>query len=350
MLPRCRPYRLFPRRAAASLVLGAVIAFFVGIPRAHGAPSLSSVDSFAYQLQNIDLTALAESPYDLIIIDYSRDGTGRSAFRPSEIAALKAAGKTVLAYLSIGEAEDYRFYFKSRWVRSKAGVACRKKISPTAPSWLEAANPDWCGNYKVRFWEPAWQRILYGVRAGGRKSYLDRIIDAGFDGVYLDIIDAYDYWNRKPQPARRLTAARDMARLVIGLGRYARQKRNRPNFIVVPQNGAAIIRRLPPRLRGTYLKSIQGVGAEDIFYFGTAAEDNPLAPQPVIALLEEYLRAGKKVFATDYLLDPAKGQDFLRRACERGFIPQTSNRALDTLAYHSNTGCSCVLSVGPRVC
>lgn len=29
---------------------------------------------------------------------------------------------------------------------------------------------------------------------GSEDSYLDKIIDQGFDGVYLDIIDAYEYY------------------------------------------------------------------------------------------------------------------------------------------------------------
>ena len=40
---------------------------------------------------------------------------------------------------------------------------------------------------KVRYWEEDWQRIVFA----GEDSYLNRIIDAGLDGVYLDIINAY---------------------------------------------------------------------------------------------------------------------------------------------------------------
>ncbi|MCX5769013.1 MAG: hypothetical protein NTZ09_01885 [Candidatus Hydrogenedentes bacterium] len=32
---------------------------------------------------------------------------------------------------------------------------------------------------------------------GGPDAYLDRIITAGFDGVYLDIIDAFEYFEEK---------------------------------------------------------------------------------------------------------------------------------------------------------
>jgi len=53
-----------------------------------------------------------------------------------------------------------------------------------------AANPNWEGNFKVQYWNPTWQSIIYGSET----SYLKKIINAGFDGVYLDIIDAFQYF------------------------------------------------------------------------------------------------------------------------------------------------------------
>ena len=55
-----------------------------------------------------------------------------------------------------------------------------------------SCSPDWEGNYKVRYWEEDWQAIIYG----DADSYLQKILDAGFDGVYLDIIDAFEYFER----------------------------------------------------------------------------------------------------------------------------------------------------------
>ena len=79
--------------------------------------------------------------------------------------------------MSIGEAEDYRYYWQADW-------------STNPPSWIEEENPDWEGNYIVKYWEQEWQDIIYG----NDNSYLKKIVDAGFDGVYLDIIDAFEYF------------------------------------------------------------------------------------------------------------------------------------------------------------
>lgn len=124
------------------------------------------------------LAALAATDYDLIITDLFYEG---AALTPADVAGLKtkAGGGTrlVIAYMSIGEAEDYRYYWEASW---HAGN----------PAWLAGQNPDWPGNYKVRYWDPDWREIILGD--GG--SYLDRILAAGYDGVYLDIIDAFEYF------------------------------------------------------------------------------------------------------------------------------------------------------------
>lgn len=304
------------------------------------APTLDHVNSFAYQLQNPDIGELAASPYDLLIIDYSRDGTQEKAFSASEISYLKAARKTVLAYLSIGEAEEYRYYFRNVWIRNAISAPCGKRRSRSAPEWLDNSNPDWCGNYKVRYWNEDWRSIIWGKRTGKNRSYLDRIIEAGFDGVYLDIVDAYEYWMEKPKSKRRADAAKDMAQFVIRLARYARNKRGQTGFIVVPQNGAGIVDELSDALKTRYLDSIQGIGAEDSFFYGDLDEDNEFNPQAeALEMLKSYLLVGKRVLAIDYLLDSSKAAQFRTLACEAGFIPQVSSRALDNLATHTLQGC-----------
>ena len=85
--------------------------------------------------------------------------------------------RLVIAYMSVGEAEDYRYYWQSAWREG-------------APSWMASENPDWPGNYKVRYWDQDWQTIIYGQD----DSYVARIVGAGFDGVYLDIIDAFEFF------------------------------------------------------------------------------------------------------------------------------------------------------------
>jgi len=51
-------------------------------------------------------------------------------------------------------------------------------------------NPYWPGNYEVKYWYPDWQKIIFG----NNESYAKLVIDASFDGLYLDLVDAYEYF------------------------------------------------------------------------------------------------------------------------------------------------------------
>ncbi len=125
------------------------------------------------------LDSLRHTNYDILIIDLFFDAD--EALSNEEIASLKiksnGASRLVICYLSIGEAENYRYYWQPGWEFAN-------------PEWLDRPNPDWPGNFYVRYWDPEWQVIIYG----NDNSYLKRILDAGFDGVYLDIVDAFEYF------------------------------------------------------------------------------------------------------------------------------------------------------------
>ncbi len=136
------------------------------------------------------LSALRRTNYDLIVIDAFVDGQrGLEWLEPKDIRSLKikadGARRLVVSYLSIGEAEDYRYYWDRSWDRNRDG-----QPDAGAPDWLTGENPNWRGNYKVRYWDSEWQAILFG----SGESYLDQIVSRGFDGVYLDIIDAFEYF------------------------------------------------------------------------------------------------------------------------------------------------------------
>ncbi|MDA8424984.1 MAG: endo alpha-1,4 polygalactosaminidase [Treponema sp.] len=133
------------------------------------------IDPEGFGSKEAFVSAVAGTDYDLVVIDALFDGEFLTS---SDLARLrhKSAGarRLVLAYLSIGEAEDYRPYWRQEWNRHP-------------PSWIESENPRWKGNFRVRYWEPAWRAILFGSPS----SYLDRILAAGFDGVYLDTVDTF---------------------------------------------------------------------------------------------------------------------------------------------------------------
>lgn len=255
-------------------------------------PKAGSYKTYAYLLQNADLATLLSHPRDLYVIDIDD-----SRLTPSDIATLRSKGSTVVSYLSIGEAEDYRNYWVEGW-------------SVGNPDFLDEENPDWPGNYKVKFWDPQWQSLIL--------ANLDKIVDAGYDGVYLDIIDGYEYYKEKGVA----DADRRMIDWVKKIS--ARAKSKNPSFLVIPQNSPELV-DIPG-----YLSIIDGLGKESTWY----ENEDPLTDQwaqEAIAHLDRAVANGKFVLAIDYPKNTAKRCDFIAKSRSHGFVPTVGPLALDRI-------------------
>jgi len=271
---------------------------------------LPGADSYIYWLSDVDLNAIAEARPSVTVIDYSFDGTDETAFSASEIDSLRSAMTApakVIAYMSIGEAEDYRYYWQEDW-------------TPGSPEWLVQENPNWEGNFKVQFWDTGWQATIFGQP----ESYLDRILAAGFDGVYMDIIDAYEFFEERGVSDSR----QRMIDFVTDLSRYAKSKN--PDFLIVPQNA--------PELGEdpAYLDVVDGIGMESVYY---GYEFKNVLTDPTITLeLEEALfrftAAGKFVLTTDYAVSSLRVQDAYKRSRANGFLPTVTEVDLAGLPVH----------------
>ena len=225
--------------------------------------NLTWVQSWAYWLQDIEIEKLKNNSSDLIVIDYSKDGLAETAFTKDEIQSLKDEGKVVLAYLSIGEAEDYRFYWKESW-------------NENPPSFLGEENPDWAGNYKVKYWEKEWWKKVI-------RPYLKKIISAGFDGVYLDIIDGYYYYGE--QDGKMKKRANQMVRLVEKIAKFSRRKEGQ-EFAIFPQNGSSILDDASTKFKNRYLNVIDGIGVESLYYNVHSSDDQEYRKEKLAELTE----------------------------------------------------------------
>jgi cysteinyl-tRNA synthetase, unknown class len=259
---------------------------------------------------------------DMMVVDYSRNGAEGRAFNSAEVEAIRrrpdGSARIVLAYLSVGEAENYRYYWWSHW-------------TTMPPAWLGPENPNWRGNFPVRFWHPDWLRIILDpdpstlerlaeTRLAWRKPYLDRILEAGFDGVYLDRVDVYEQWLQE-----RPTAQADMVAFIRNLSSYA--KARKPGFLVVPQNAEELLRLKP------YREAIDGVAKEDLFYGvggnGVKNPDREVAESR--SLLDRARIDRRPVFVVEYLDDPAIRIDLQRRTASMGYVLNFTSRGLNKI-------------------
>jgi cysteinyl-tRNA synthetase len=183
----------------------------------------------------------------------------------------------------------------------------------------------------VQYWSEDWQRIVI--------DYLDRIIDDGFDGVYLDIIDAFEYWSDRRNVEgywiEESLAAERMIGLVGRIAHHARVDRGNANFYIIPQNGERIF---DYDSADTYLHTISGIGIEDLYYDGTSAIDATVTAERK-ALLQCVKDAVKPVLVVDYVdrgIRPSPEAvvgDFQSKARADDYIPYAArtDRELDEI-------------------
>jgi len=285
------------------LILGGFALAILSTACRPAAPDWLGVQDFLYQLQRARPNRIGETAFDLVVVSIS--ATGNS---PDVIPALKdsvGGPKIVLCYMSIGQAENYRWYWQPEW-------------SAQPPEWLDEPDTEWAGDYWVKYWHPEWQEIIYG----DPDSYLDRIIELGFDGVYLDRVDTYWYY----QEQGRDTAAREMVDFILEFTEYARKKV--PGFGVFPQNAEELGIMFPD-----YLAAMTGIGVEDLYY-GYPRDHEP-SPADWTAeresILDQWVAAGKLVLTIDYTGRPDQIADSYARALEHGYVAYVADRSLGRL-------------------
>ncbi|MEK6235333.1 MAG: endo alpha-1,4 polygalactosaminidase, partial [Planctomycetales bacterium] len=190
-----------------------------------------------------------------------------------------------------------------------------------APSFLLQENPEWKGNYKVKYWKPAWQAIVL--------NNLDEILEQGFDGAWLDLVDAFEHFEeddgkwidhrRNPETGRSYRA--DMDAWVKRLAKHARTKR--PDFLIVPQNGFQLLEDKE------YAELIDAAAVEDLFTNGRRRQ--PVKEQRYVLSFLKKLPAGKPTLAIEYGRKPDVRRYSIEQAAQHGFTLLLTDRNLKTL-------------------
>ncbi len=267
--------------------------------------------TWGYQLRNLEVEprkAIANSPYDLVVTDFAR-GEDRKEIplTKDEVSAMQTrpdgSKRLVIAYLSIGETENYRYYWKKEWDKQR-------------PSWMGKENKEWKANYLAKYWEPEWQKIIYG----SPEAYVDRVLAAGFDGFYFDRVDAYYFFGDNEE------ARGKMANFVVKLANYARSKK--PDVAIMVQNAEELLDRKE------YVAAIDGIAKESLLY-GIRGLDKPNTRDDVdetTKLLKKANVQGKSIFVVEYLQDKSNIATAAKRInAELGWALYVGTRGLAQL-------------------
>ena len=316
--------------------------------RAEG--SLPEVKRWLYLIDvNLDqetVDRIASSTYDMVVLDFIPFESENQAYPMAEVVE-RLQGvehpKLVVAYIDIGEAESYRTYWQSDW---EVGD----------PAWIVGEDPDgWEENYPVAYWHEDWQDIWLGER-----GVLAQIMEDGFDGVYLDWVEAYSDENIVDRASEEdLDPIQEMIEWVADI--RACIKSICGSCVVIGQNAVELV-EFP-----AYRAAIDAVAQEQVWFDGGADNDPPgdcplprgrsdvetedyrnslstrckrqydEFPESTLHMSsEEYLEMlfqaqvwGLPVFTVDYALDPENIAWVYEEARGLGFIPFVGSRALD---------------------
>lgn len=262
--------------------------------------------AYLYQLQDATYSYLDQLSFSVAVVDIDD-----SALTAEQLSGLQDDGKIIFSYLSIGEAEDYRSYWNEDWESNE-------------PDFILQENPDWAGNYKVKFWETEWQQIIF--------SQAEKIVNQGYQGMYLDIVDAYS-------DAEVISAysgqdlRQEMESFVISLSAYV--KALNPDFKVITQNAVGLMALDDDAQYANtrFLDAIDGLGVEDLFYNDNSVSDWTPWDLEFIRLAQA---DGKFVLATSYPTISSRQSDFLEQSLNESFIPFVATRELDGSIADSN--------------
>ena len=267
------------KHIGAVVLSGTVLALAGSAPASADRDSVRNAKSWSYQLTG-DMASTKRSNADVAVVDPDHAGS-------AERYKTKARGgkRPVLAYISVGEAEEGRSYMKD-----------------SKQSWNTGRTQGWSGNYAAKYWDEDWKRIV--------KSRVRDALAKGYDGVYLDRVDTYES-TKAPGGARE-----QMVKLVKELAAEARSKKG--NAAVVVQNAEELL------TDKSYVAAIDGIAKEDLYHgINHRGERNSASN---VNSSKSYLKSaksqGKAVFVVEYLngetADKVAGE-----ARRDGFVPNT---------------------------
>ncbi|MCP3682869.1 MAG: hypothetical protein GY861_09285 [bacterium] len=215
---------------------------------------------------------IIDSDYDMVVIEpiftekENQDFDKEIINKIKNSAGANVENKIVIAYIDIGQAESFRYYWRDGW-----------EIGD--PRFIVGEDPDlWEECYPVAFWDNTWQDIWFrGV--DGYDAQLKMIIDAGFDGVYLDWVEAYSDYNVMEQAENEgINAVEEMKNFVKKIGDYGTGFD--PDFIVISQNAAELCKD------DDYVSTIDAIAQEQVWFDG-GADGNPEGDCPLPATDED---------------------------------------------------------------
>lgn len=258
----------------------------------------SIITNGIYVLDAVVPSAIAAAPVGVKVVEATSDGSG-AFWSSANVTAMKSGGGIVLGYLDCGFCESYRPYYSTAL---SAGII----INPGTPVFGSGASAE----YSVEFWTSTWLTIC--------ENWISNLIAVGFDGVYLDVIDGWNYSDSPSDPvviaAGGLTAsANNMTTFIQNLRNFAHT--TTPNFKIWVNGGEELFAYSPP----AYVNSFDGMLKEQVCYADSTHVNNTASRNAEHSLLVNATNAGKPVILIEYVTGSTEVNDVKNQCATWGF-------------------------------
>jgi uncharacterized protein (TIGR01370 family) len=212
-----------------------------------------------------------------------------------ELAALKARGTLAVAYLSIGESDD---------------------DTRVQPDWILGKNTNWDSSF-MDARKPGWQELVL--------ADAQNIIDAGFDGLFLDTVDTAELY---PDTG---------AAMILLIGRL---RKAFPDHLLIQNRGLTLLDRTAQYVDADMIEDLT---TSYDFDHQTYIHIEPDAETiDLLQTLQGKDKTGLVVLALDYAAadDTETACSATRAARKYGFIPAISVILLDDLPDYPLDECA----------
>ncbi len=242
----------------------------------------------AYYLQDLDPEKITWHYWKTLILepDEANDTILEAGRNSSDV---------LLAYLNIGYAEDWRSYW----------------ASIEGEEWVHEPTP-YEGEYYIEYWRPEWHGIM--------KAMAEQYISAGFDGVYLDNVDAAEIIDSmNPSWAQTVNTYSEMIKLVCNISSYIKDLEPTAKVYI---NIGGVYSLL---YNNTLIECIDGVLREELWNtLSGYNQTQPQDPGETNATLDALINAkssGIEVLVADPVVNGEDAYNLCQASWSQGFIP-----------------------------
>lgn len=214
-------------------------------------------------------------------------------------APIQKNGTVCIGYTSLGEAEDYRWYWDE--IKTKNCI-----IGP---------NPNWKGAYFIDPRNQEWKRFFI-------RRIIPGVLNKGYQGIFLDTIDTSEYleWKNKKLYNGSMDAMSGIIREI---------RMTYPEIIIVTNNGILLL----PEIAG-YIDAALVESTYTTYDFSTKtykAQDQISTDVRINQLKLVFTRYKIPILTLDYTDDQTMARTVIQKSSSAGFFPYVTDITLKNL-------------------